>query len=123
MSNWVDFGKLHGQRILSVRHTRETITVVTSSGTLELKAYGDCCSDSWFEHVDDDGVTGGEITLIEFARDPSKPEVHEEDADHYVKFYAGTIHTTKGRVCFEMRNRSNGYYSGELEASFSEIER
>lgn len=113
-----DFAPYVGQKILRFTHKRDALILELEKGTLTLAAYGDCCSESWFEHADDDGVAGGTITAFEFAEDPTKPATWDKERTEQTEFYAGVLKTTKGRVCFEMRNSSNGYYSGSIEMHY-----
>ena len=83
------------------------ISLVTNKGTLHMWAGGDCCSHSWFESHDSD-AEGGTITKFEETYGE-----RTESADYDVlQTYFGTVYTTKGRVTYELRNSSNGYYGG-----------
>ncbi len=109
---------LIGATVTEVAHTSEVVTLTTDRGTFKLLAEGDCCSVSWFEHVDDDGIAGGVVTRVE---DSGEPEGWVEPADNseheVLQYYFTTISTTKGRLMFEMRNSSNGYYGGFIAVS------
>lgn len=77
-----------------------------------LKAYGDCCSRSWYEHCDNASALQN-ATLLEFE------EVHLGGSDHEDYTYLRTdifkFKTDKGHCTIEFRNESNGYYSGWCE--------
>lgn len=100
-----------GAQLLSVTVDpgREMFELVTSRGTLRAQSEGDCCSHSWFESVDIDGI-GGVITKFEETGGVEVPS-----ADHEcLQTYFGTVYTTTGRLCYELRNSSNGYYGGSV---------
>lgn len=75
-------------------------------------AYGDCCSNSWIEHLDN---VPSDFTVI----DTEEKEVEEEASKEHecLKKYFYEIKTDKGSFTIEMRNSSNGYYGGWLELS------
>lgn len=103
-----------GARLLRVSGSRYTLTLVTDRGTLELNADGECCSDSWFESWESD-AEGGLITSLEFDGDDRLATDHDDWSDGCErKVYFGAIKTTKGRVLYELRNESNGYYGGSV---------
>lgn len=78
-----------------------------------LEAYGDCCSSSWFEHLDGAAaLLGSTILAVEEVQGPDGTPDHEDDVlqTYFLKFT-----TTKGRATLEMRNESNGYYGGSFD--------
>jgi hypothetical protein len=86
---------------------------VTSEGEFSYYAYGDCCSQSWFNHLDGlDRLIGQEVKQI--VGKPSSEVLPEKDQDQ-VEMYGWTLITPKGYVDLEMRNDSNGYYGGSVE--------
>ncbi len=106
---------LKGERVLEVwQYGNDLIKFVCQSGkVLWWSAVGDCCSHSWFEHVDFDAMKDAEVTS----------ELEDsgyacEDIDEYdvLKTYQYTLKTTKGHCDVEMRNSSNGYYGGDIIA-------
>lgn len=116
MTKWLD--KVKGETLVSLTHNSSTITLTTTNHEVVLSAEGDCCSHSWFEHVDDFDAVGGEIT--EFTNDdPYHDEDRPDIVDRYdhMEYQFMTLKTTKGRVHIEMRNSSNGYYGGYIAAS------
>lgn len=115
MSGWFD--TIKGETLVSLTHNSGNITLTTTNHTVVLTAVGDCCSSSWFEHVDDIGAVGGEIT--EWTNDePYHEEYRPANTNYeYFEYQFMTLKTTKGRVHIEMRNSSNGYYGGYIVAS------
>lgn len=78
-----------------------------------LTAYGDCCSNSWIESINDfDLLVGSTINRI-------NDECYDSDNDDYnrILYIKYTFVTDKGYVDVEFRNESNGYYSGHLALS------
>ena len=112
MSNWFD--TIKDNVLVSVTNDNYSVTLTTDKHVVVLHAEGDCCSNSWFEHVDDMGAVGGNIT--EFTNE-GMPEgfVQAPDTEYEcLQYYFMTLKTTKGRVHLEMRNSSNGYYGGYI---------
>lgn len=105
--------KVLGATVASVTHDRNAIVITTDKGRLVMSAEGDCCSTSWFESVDVDNVAGATVTAFESAAGPAlTPE--EERGHDCLKNYFGMVTTSKGRILWEMRNSSNGYYGGYI---------
>lgn len=85
---------------------------------LQLDAYADCCSESWFETYNDiefDSIISKEIKSIECGENVDMPEsgrqYYDQNDTIIVQFIDDTTFT------FLLRNSSNGYYSGWLEMS------
>jgi hypothetical protein len=111
--------RLVGGRLIDVRWSQGDITVVTDKGTLTMTAYGDCCSSSWFESVEvDPGLEGSVVIKVDQEADPRPDWVETpskvEEYEECIQYYFGTIYTDKGRITWEMRNSSNGYYGGSI---------
>lgn len=109
---------LIGNTIAEVRADEKTrpehIEFLCASGDrIQYYAEGDCCSLSWIEHISGlDALIGAEVALVkEHASEDATPD----GDDGKVDVYKWTIETNKGRCDIEMRNESNGYYSGWLE--------
>ncbi len=78
---------------------------------LYYAAFGDCCSYSWFEHVTTCNLLNSKVLCVNYTGGSEK-EISEED---YLKISNYRIDTIKGSSTFELRNSSNGYYSGYIE--------
>lgn len=116
-----------GRRIAGVDvsedKTRLTIRYV-GGGRSEYEAEGDCCSESWIEHLtvppDIEGatITGvGDGGYVE-GRAATPEEVAAYPKDCYIdslEVYQTAIRTDRGEVIVEYRNNSNGYYGGWLQ--------
>lgn len=82
-------------------------------------AEGDCCSQSWFEHISGVEALQGKITGVEEIAGASwtmqqPPERWIKD-DH-IEVYFIKITTDRGRATIELRNASNGFYGGTFES-------
>ena len=72
---------------------------------------GDCCSESWINHLNGLGnLIGNTIISIEDKEYSDVPGTRQE----YDKSYVFTFKTNKGYFDLEMRNSSNGYYGGDI---------
>ena len=117
-----------GRRLTAVEvsEDKSTLTLCYTDGTeSHYRAMGDCCSESWIEHItvpaDIDGasitgvsqsgyVSGRRATPEEYA----KTEAERQYVDS-LEVYHSAIQTDRGEVIVEYRNDSNGYYGGWLE--------
>lgn len=116
MSYWGDKQKIIGRKLMSVRldDAKDYLTLTfEDGGTKRYCVTGDCCSQSWIEHLEmPDDVAGA--TLLDIDESDC---VEVEHPDHEcLKVYRTTFKTDKGEVVLEYRNSSNGYYGGSLEA-------
>lgn len=85
-------------------------TVLRLNGCEYLNTVGDCCSESWIEHIEGVGALFGTIKSVE--------EIVISDSwttdDDLLQIYAFKITTDKGVCTIDFRNRSNGFYGGEM---------
>jgi hypothetical protein len=107
-----------GATLLKFDANDSQVTLYTDKGVLTLRAEGDCCSHSWFESTDDFGSIGGQITEFDFGTTEDLGEVSNYE---FVIVYFPVVKTTKGRLCMEMRNSSNGYYGGYIQAEWKAL--
>lgn len=106
-------------KAVSISADRYCINFVTDGPEISFRACADCCSDSWIEHFEHDGIVGALVLGVDQKRVESSsglmptnyPE-HQQEQDE-VYFYE--ITTDKGSFAIEMRNSSNGYYGGWLD--------
>jgi hypothetical protein len=107
---------------VSLNDTRDEVRFVFGDGT--IKRYGvegDCCSESWIEHLTvPDDISGSTILSVEEsdgveASDEqyaeSKSKRGEADC---LQVYSTRFRTNRGDIVLEYRNDSNGYYGGSL---------
>lgn len=115
----MDIEKLIGLEAKSVKVSddKEEIEIALKDGRIAtLKAWGDCCSNSWFEHIENiDVLIGNEIVGV---IEREMPDGRQADDCEWVEFYGWSIQTQKGSCDIEMRNMSNGYYGGNVELCF-----
>lgn len=90
------------------------------------EAYGDCCSYSWFSHINNlSNLLDSEILEV-IEKKESFEATKEQLADksglnsdewefEYLQVYMYTFKTKKGYSDIEFRNDSNGYYGGSCE--------
>jgi hypothetical protein len=80
---------------------------------IAAKTDGDCCSNSWIEHVDLPAM-GLPATVLTVS-DLDLPGSNDNDPEHEcLQVYGLKITTDKGDIVIDYRHSSNGYYGGEL---------
>lgn len=98
---------------------KETITFITAQDeAIKYKAYAECCSDSWIEHVEDlDNLIGNTISkiVIKTLDNTIEYKAKDECSRGFIQVYSYEFVTNKGICAVEFRNDSNGYYGGWLE--------
>jgi len=111
--------ELIGKKILGVMANpdKDYWRFITDQGDVDYHCYGDCCSESWINHVNGlDALVGYTVwnvddvdfhSLLKIEPEPTRQE-HDDVLFHRVK-------TEKGVCTFEFRNSSNGYYGGSLD--------
>lgn len=112
------FKEVMGKTLLKITDDNDDLQLHCEDGVIEFLAIGDCCSDSWVEHVESPSQPEKIVSFEEIEIPPTFNEVKTEkrpieDMD-VVKFYFYKITTDKGSYLIEMRNNSNGYYGGWL---------
>jgi hypothetical protein len=110
--------QLVGKKVKHIAFTPAELYVVLADGTdLVYEAYGDCCSSSYIEDIDDQDVlqdcTVLDIEVVEGRESIDTDEDGYEGTTHKWTFYKFT--TNKGRATLSFRNDSNGYYNGYLQ--------
>lgn len=106
---------LDGARLVSAVKDGDRVIVVTDRGTLTGTPYGDCCSSSWVESVECDAPAGAVFCGYDLDDDRDPPGWHDGSER---KVYFGHFVTDRGRIAWEMRNESNGYYGGWIAWSW-----
>lgn len=117
-------GDVVGKVVESVHVGDDRVLLFTlADGTaMTFVAVGDCCSSSWFEHVDSFDFKG-EVLRWDAAAEPERESTAEADVadsgknDDHILVDFTTFYTASGRLHVEMRNSSNGYYSGWVESA------
>jgi hypothetical protein len=97
---------------------KTVIVFRTYDGDLAYQAEGDCCSESWFNHISNiaalasPGLYHVPATVLDIQQRDEKDESgtrQEED-----KVYGYDLITNSGACYIELRNSSNGYYGGSI---------
>lgn len=107
---------LVGEKIVGVginpQHT--LILFRTNKGDLYYKTIGDCCSESWIEHIGPiDDIVGKTVMGVEKTEIGGLPGTKQESDI----LYCVTLKIDgewKDTWSLEFRNSSNGYYGGEM---------
>jgi hypothetical protein len=109
--------ELVGVRVLDAKLTDGNIMMKIQNGVdigfLLWSPEGDCCSQSWIEHVD--GLENLQEQTILEAWTAKQPHFDPNDEEECLKVYFYKLRTTAGYVDIDMRNSSNGYYGGFLD--------
>lgn len=110
---------LVGKTILSIKKDDADRITFEIEGEKDIVAdcYGDCCSNTWVENIENPEATIGSPVLV--AEDIAMPDGdHPEDNNRdQVEYYGFKIETLKGTCTIDYRNESNGYYGGNLKWS------
>jgi len=109
---------LNGRKIIGVRMSanKTTLSFDTDNGTVCYVAEGDCCSESWFNHVS--GLLfliGSTIERVETLTTRGAPGTRQEEDT----VYGWQIQSNRGTCAIEMRNSSNGCYGGSVQLDMS----
>jgi len=84
----------------------------TDGGPILARCDGDCCSDTWVEHVS--LPARGFPAVVMSASDVSMPDLGEMPNRDVIAYYGFKLETDKGEFLIDYRNDSNGYYGGNL---------
>lgn len=98
---------------LQIASDKLAIKFILDTGEeIVAKTDGDCCSNTWIEHV-----------ILPFQKLPAKvsevinldmPDLGNPDEHTVIGYYGTEIKTDKGSIVIDYRNASNGYYGGSL---------
>lgn len=99
---------------LQIAADKKALRFLTDAGALVVKADGDCCSETWIEHVSLPAL--GFPAAVLAVEDLDLPDAREETSEYgdVVEKYGCKITTNKGEILIDYRNASNGYYGGNL---------
>lgn len=89
---------------------QKALRFLTDRGEVIARTDGDCCSQSWVEHVSLPAL-GFPATVLSVV--PLETSSEEEGYDVVVT-YGLRIETDRGDLVIDYRNASNGYYGGWL---------
>lgn len=122
------FKEIIGKTIANVSLDKSSDHIEFTFTDGSRKAYsveGDCCSQSWIEHLEmPNDVVGAVILSVEDGDSvpwdnhecvPYDWETRAEGCGHDVLcVYKTSFNTNRGSIVLEYRNDSNGYYGGSL---------
>lgn len=115
------FEKIKGRMLHKITDNSDNLQLhLDNKEIIEFYAEGDCCSDSWIEHIESPPKPEKIISMEEIEIPPSydcdESNTKKRNPDHMdsVQFYFYRINTENGSYLIEMRNNSNGYYGGYL---------
>lgn len=114
-------------REVTLDDEREVLTLRFTDGTERYRTHGDCCSETWVEHLTVPDLTGGARVLRvtesggvdATPEQKAKSDAEREYGTDCLTVYQTSIVTDRGEVVIEYRNDSNGYYGGSLDHSAS----
>ncbi len=102
---------------VEINRDKTLIKFNTDKGSFTYYTYGDCCSNSWMEHVSGlNELIGHEVISTSEVDLDRVLELDEYGyTDNCLEIYNSIACTAKGRFVIEYRNESNGYYGGSLD--------
>jgi len=108
---------LKDQKVISTVYSEQLIEFTLDDGDiLRYEAYGDCCSSSFIEDIDDlEVLQNATILEVDIESGESKENSLGEYTDCVSEWTFYKFKTTKGYATLSFRNDSNGYYNGHLE--------
>ena len=99
---------------LLIAKDKKALKFVTTEGDIIAKTEGECCSETWIEHVEMPAL-GFPCTVIAVEDvGECKEEEWINGDDERILFYGFKITTSSGDIVIDYRNSSNGYYGGSL---------
>lgn len=83
-------------------------------------AVGDCCSESWVEHIDTPSkpekiIQIQELEISNYNYEATEYKKRKKEDIDVLSAYFYQINTDGGSYLIELRNNSNGYYGGWLQ--------
>lgn len=105
------FDLLKGKKILSVGWTEDVLRFYLEKETVVFEAYGDCCSHSYIESLDNPEIF--KDSILDSVESVEGEESRRDDCD-VLRWTFYKFKTNKGMCTLSFRNESNGYYSGYL---------
>lgn len=113
--------KMVGQKIDSICLSPDKKHIVfnfKNGLSIHGSVYGDCCSNSWIEHLEmPENIEGSTLLGVQDSDSikQNHPEHDEENGGDSIEVYNTSFKTDRGEIILEYRNSSNGYYGGSLE--------
>ena len=106
--------ELIGRTILDMKiaDDKKAILFITDSGDKIARADGDCCSDTWIEHIELPAM--GFPAKVLSIDNIAMPDLGSPDDYEVIAYYGCKVVTNKGDILIDYRNSSNGYYGGNI---------
>lgn len=98
---------------IKIADDQKALLFQTTAGDVIARTDGDCCSNSWVEHVELPAM-GFPAVVLKVADLELPQPTKQEDEYEVVAVYGYKITTDKGDITIDFRNSSNGYYGGNL---------
>lgn len=97
---------------IKIAADKKALLFVTDDGEIIAKTDGDCCSSTWVEHIELPAM--GFPAKVASAEDIDMPNIGSPGEYESIAYYGFKITTDKGIIVIDYRNKSNGYYGGNL---------
>lgn len=97
---------------IKIAKDKQVLLFVTTDGNIKALCYGDCCSETWIEHIEMPALCLPAKILG--VRDLEMPDLGNMPGRNFISYYGLKISTDKGDIVIDYRNDSNGYYCGNL---------
>lgn len=95
---------------LKIADDKKALLFILEDGEVIARVDGDCCSDTWIEHVEIPTELPAKVISI----DELELNADMDTRDGELAFYGHKISTDKGDIIIDYRNESNGYYGGNI---------
>ena len=94
--------------------------IFLDNDVFRFRVEGDCCSQSWIEHLTiSDDIDGAVLLSVEQSEGVETPS--KEEYSECLQVYNTRFRTTRGDIILEYRNESNGYYGGYIVEDYADM--
>jgi hypothetical protein len=113
-----------GKIIVKITDENDDLQLHLENGEIiYFSAEGDCCSESWVEHIESPKkpekiLEIKEIEISDYKEEKIDYKKKKKEEIDCLSLYFYQINTDGGSYLIELRNNSNGYYGGYLERNF-----
>lgn len=89
---------------------KNEILFITNTENIVGTCFGDCCSTTWIEHVENT-IISYPVTVISVEDiGEMQPSTTDSNSHEFIQYYGCKIVTDRGTIVIDYRNSSNGYY-------------
>jgi hypothetical protein len=114
-----------GARVLSIEGAEvesKTVVIVTDRGTLTLEHDQDCCEQVAVEEVDGDPADlVGHVLTVASESSEGSPENHSRGEGDLMRWTFYRFCTSNGDLTIRWYGASNGWYSVDVDAKWTEV--